>query len=105
MRVLLSLLFVVVLLASPWLAGPGAAESKPDLPKKLRVVVFGAHPDDPESGCGGLIALLTQAGHEVVVAYATCYRGEGRHGSSAHFVNLNQCNWLSGTMDPIPRVE
>jgi LmbE family N-acetylglucosaminyl deacetylase len=46
-------------------------------PRKLRVVVFGAHPDDPESGCGGLIALLTKAGHEVVVGYSTCYR-DGR---------------------------
>src|SRR5262249_27512071 len=33
-------------------------------------------PDDPESGCGGLIARLTQAGHEVVVGYLTCYRGD-----------------------------
>jgi LmbE family N-acetylglucosaminyl deacetylase len=47
-----------------------------DPPTKLRVVVFGAHPDDPESGCGGLIALLTQAGHEVIVAYGTCFRGD-----------------------------
>jgi LmbE family N-acetylglucosaminyl deacetylase len=43
---------------------------------KLRIVVFGAHPDDPESGCGGLIALLTQAGHEVIVAYGTSFRGD-----------------------------
>lgn len=42
--------------------------------EKLHVVVFGAHPDDPESGCGGLITLLTQAGHAVTVAYATCFR-------------------------------
>ena len=42
----------------------------------LRIVVVGAHPDDPESGCGGLIAKLTGAGHEVVCAYATaCARG------------------------------
>jgi LmbE family N-acetylglucosaminyl deacetylase len=43
-------------------------------PRKLRAVVFGAHPDDPETGAGGLIALLTQAGHEVIAAYATCFR-------------------------------
>jgi len=43
--------------------------------KKLRIVVFGGHPDDPESGCGGLIASLTKAGHEVIVAYATAFRG------------------------------
>jgi LmbE family N-acetylglucosaminyl deacetylase len=50
---------------------PKAHESK-----KLRVVILGAHPDDPESGCGGLIALLTKAGHEVIVGYMTCYRGD-----------------------------
>ncbi len=41
---------------------------------KLKVVVTGGHPDDPETGCGGLIALLTAAGHEVTIAYLT--RGE-----------------------------
>src|SRR6516162_3640962 len=48
--------------------------------RKLRVVVLGAHPDDPESGCGGLIALLTKNGHEVICGYATCYRGERKIG-------------------------
>jgi LmbE family N-acetylglucosaminyl deacetylase len=47
------------------------------------VVVFGAHPDDPESGCGGLIALLAQAGHEVTAAYATCFRGGRNIGDEA----------------------
>ena len=42
---------------------------------RLKIVVFGGHPDDPESGCGGLIATLTAAGHEVDVGYATCFRG------------------------------
>jgi LmbE family N-acetylglucosaminyl deacetylase len=62
---------------------PEARASQPAGPakgKKLRVVVFGAHPDDPESGCGGLIALLTRGGHEVIVAYATCYRGRRKVG-------------------------
>ncbi len=48
---------------------------------KLRIVIVGAHPDDPESGCGGLIALLTKAGHEVIVAYTTCYRDERKIGT------------------------
>jgi LmbE family N-acetylglucosaminyl deacetylase len=42
--------------------------------KKLKVVVVGAHPDDPETMCGGTIALFGNAGHEVVSAYLT--RGE-----------------------------
>lgn len=42
--------------------------------KKLRIVVVGAHPDDPESGCGGTIALYSSLGHEVTILYLT--RGE-----------------------------
>jgi LmbE family N-acetylglucosaminyl deacetylase len=64
------------------LACPAQAGSRTE-PKKLRVVVFGAHPDDPESGCGGLIALLTKAGHEVTVGYLTCYRGDRKIGKES----------------------
>lgn len=42
--------------------------------KKLKIVVVGAHPDDPETMCGGAMALYANAGHEVVSAYLT--RGE-----------------------------
>jgi N-acetylglucosamine malate deacetylase 1 len=42
--------------------------------KKLKIVVAGGHPDDPESGCGGTIALYTSLGHEVTILYLT--RGE-----------------------------
>ena len=42
--------------------------------RKLKIVVAGAHPDDPESGCGGTIALYSNLGHEVAVLYLT--RGE-----------------------------
>ncbi len=40
----------------------------------LRVVAAGAHPDDPETGCGGTIARFSDLGHEVVILYLT--RGE-----------------------------
>jgi len=42
--------------------------------RRMKIVVIGAHPDDPETGCGGTICLLSKAGHEVVSAYLT--RGE-----------------------------
>ena len=43
-------------------------------PGQLRVVVAGAHPDDPETGCGGTIARFADSGHDVVILYLT--RGE-----------------------------
>jgi len=41
---------------------------------RCKIIFVGAHPDDPETACGGTMALLAQAGHEVVAAYLT--RGE-----------------------------
>ncbi len=40
----------------------------------LHVVAVGAHPDDPESGCGGTLARYAEAGHAVTIVYLT--RGE-----------------------------
>jgi LmbE family N-acetylglucosaminyl deacetylase len=51
-------------------ANSPAAESS----RKLKIVVVGGHPDDPESGCGGAIALYADQGHEVTILYLT--RGE-----------------------------
>jgi len=36
---------------------------------RLKFVVVGGHPGDPEYGCGGTIALLTSMGHDVVLLY------------------------------------
>lgn len=49
---------------------------------KLRIVVAGAHPDDPETGCGGTIVRYTDLGHEVVVIYLT--RGEAGIEGKSH---------------------
>ncbi len=50
--------------------------------KKLKVVVTGGHPGDPEYGCGGTIARYADLGHEVVLLYLN--RGEkGCPGKSA----------------------
>ena len=42
-----------------------ASAAKP----KLRVVVTGGHPGDPEYGCGGTIARFTDLGHAVTLLY------------------------------------
>lgn len=66
-------------------AGPSVQSAK-----KLRVVIFGGHPDDQESGAGGLAALLSKAGHEVILAYGTTYRGD------RHFFNRPEAEVRQG---------
>jgi LmbE family N-acetylglucosaminyl deacetylase len=51
-------------------------------PARLKVVVFGAHPDDPESMAGGTAALFAAQGHEVVCLYLT--RGEAGIAGKTH---------------------
>ena len=36
-----------------------------------KALIIGAHPDDPETACGGTMILLKQAGYEVVSVYMT----------------------------------
>jgi len=50
--------------------------------RPLRIAVLGAHPDDPESGCGGTIARYAAGGHAVVVFYLT--RGEAGIRGTSH---------------------
>ncbi len=52
-----------VMVAMAGVVGVRAAESK------LRVVVVGGHPGDPEYGCGGTIARYAAAGHAVTILY------------------------------------
>jgi LmbE family N-acetylglucosaminyl deacetylase len=65
--------------------GPGPAFSRPQ-ERKLRVVVFTAHPDDPMWGAAGLMALLARGGHEVISAYGTCFRGDRKIGGEPEAV-------------------
>jgi LmbE family N-acetylglucosaminyl deacetylase len=58
---------------------PGEAEQPS---RKLKVIVAGAHPDDPESGCGGTIARYADLGHDVAVIYLT--RGEAGIPGKSH---------------------
>ncbi len=42
--------------------------------KRLNILCLGAHPGDPEFGCGGTMARYSEAGHQVTFLYLT--RGE-----------------------------
>lgn len=62
----------------PSLASPHVSAND----KKLKIVCVGGHPDDPESGCGGTLALLASAGHAVTIIYLT--RGEAGIAGVSH---------------------
>jgi N-acetylglucosamine malate deacetylase 1 len=51
------------------LAFPDPLSQSSEPQKKLRIVVTGGHPGDPEYGCGGTVARLTDIGHDVVLFY------------------------------------
>lgn len=59
------------LLSLPALSQPGLAHRA--VAKKI--VCVGAHPDDPETGCGGTLVRLARAGNKVTIIYLTA--GEG----------------------------
>ncbi len=74
MKPLIALLALASLLYTAFFAcAEGTVES---VDKKLRIVVFSAHPADAESGVGGLAATLAKQGHEVIFAVASAFRGE-----------------------------
>lgn len=50
--------------------------------KKRKALIIGAHPDDPETGCGGTMLMLRKAGWEVVSVYLT--KGHGGIEGKSH---------------------
>lgn len=71
----------------------GGEEQPSTSVQRLKVMVAGGHPDDPESGCGGAIARYTDLGHEVVILYLT--RGEagipGKSHDEAAAIRTTEC--------------
>jgi LmbE family N-acetylglucosaminyl deacetylase len=65
-RTALKLFTILPFLAVPIRAVPSG--------RKLKVVVTGGHPGDPEYGCGGTIARYADLGHQVTLLYLN--RGE-----------------------------
>lgn len=57
-------------------------------PARLKVVITGGHPGDPECGCAGTAARYRQLGHEVTLLYLN--RGEGYCGGES----LERCGGI-----------
>ena len=78
-----------VALLEPLVLAPGGPAEAADNPPRgstpqqpLQVVCVGAHPDDPESGCGGTLARYAELGHRVTNIYFT--RGEAGISGKSH---------------------
>jgi N-acetylglucosamine malate deacetylase 1 len=54
---------------------PAARAPRLEKSARLKVVITGGHPGDPECGCAGTIARYTASGHHVTLLYLN--RGEG----------------------------
>jgi N-acetylglucosamine malate deacetylase 1 len=61
--------------AWPLVTAPADGRAIQQPSSRLKIVVTGGHPGDPECGCGGTIARYAALGHEVVLLYMN--RGEG----------------------------
>ena len=53
-----------------------AAATRAKADKKLNILCLGAHPGDPEFGCGGTMARYSEAGHKVTFLYSYPRRGK-----------------------------
>jgi LmbE family N-acetylglucosaminyl deacetylase len=76
----------------PMMGQEASGKLLPSSPR-MKVIIAGAHPDDPESGCGGTIARYSDLGHEVVLLYLT--RGEagirGKSEQAAADIRTAEC--------------
>lgn len=59
-----------------------SAKDKVSPRNRKKIMVIGAHPDDPETAAGGTMCLLSDAGHEVVSVYLT--KGEAGIKGKSH---------------------
>ena len=71
---------------------------------RKKILVIGAHPDDPETAAGGTMCLLADAGHEVVSVYLT--RGEagirGKSHEEAAAIRVKEAEAACTLMDARP---
>lgn len=73
--------------------------------QKLKIVVTGGHPGDPEYGCGGTIARYTDLGHDVTVVYLN--RGQkgcpGKPGDACAAIRASEASRACEILKAHPR--
>ena len=72
--------------------------------KKKKALIIGAHPDDPETGCGGTMLMLRKAGWEVVSVYLTKGHGgiEGKSHDEAASIRTQEAIEACKVLDARP---
>ncbi len=77
-------------LAASSLTTPAADQIRPGPDRKLKIVVTGGHPGDPEYGCGGTIARYTELGHDVLLLYLNRGDPSERPGEASKTVRVQE---------------
>jgi LmbE family N-acetylglucosaminyl deacetylase len=92
------------LLGLDYQSGPTPDAAAQIRPGSLKVVCVGGHPDDPESGCGGTLAMYAAQGHRVTIVYLT--RGErgipGKSESEAAAIRTAEAETACGILGAKP---
>jgi len=67
-------------------------ELKQSTNKPINVLCVGAHPDDPETGCGGTLAKFSRQGDKVTIIYFTNGQAgiEGKSFKEAEFIRMEE---------------
>lgn len=60
--------------------------------RRLKVIVAGGHPGDPEYGCGGTIARYSNLGHEVVLLYLNNGEWPAAKGGAPAFIRMAEAS-------------
>jgi len=92
------------LLGMPALAQTSADNVSKETDRRKKALIIGAHPDDPETGCGGTMIVLKQAGYEVVSVYMT--KGEagivGKSHAEASAIRVEEATRASHVLGARP---
>lgn len=61
---------------------------------KLKILAIGAHPDDVEIGCGGLLSRLSKMGYEIYIFILTRGEAGGNGGENREKEAINSAKTI-----------